>query len=115
MEARLGKQSVKLNRSYLFKKLDFQFWSDTNSAAKIWYLANFYQMVRNLDFKDIYMMTLFCAACHKTQSNWPNEKLKVCKGCQLVYYCCKKCQKYDWIRNEHRTICSSLSKLYSIV
>ena len=32
-------------------------------------------------------------------------KLKLCKGCGLVYYCSRKCQKIDWNKRNHRRIC----------
>ena len=49
-----------------------------------------------------------CAACNKQQLNWPRDKLKICKGCNMARYCSKKCQKYDWVRNKHRLICRGL-------
>ncbi len=31
--------------------------------------------------------------------------MKKCKGCKLVFYCSKKCQKYDWNRFDHKKLC----------
>lgn len=38
------------------------------------------------------------------------SKFYKCKNCRMVFYCCRKCQKRDWIH--HRTICDKLRKLY---
>eukprot|EP01084_Bolivina_argentea_P035136 65172_1 len=35
---------------------------------------------------------------------------KKCKGCCMVYYCSRKCQKYDWNRFNHKTICKKLTR-----
>ena len=29
-----------------------------------------------------------------------------CKGCKLVYYCSRRCQKIDWNGGKHKAICS---------
>ena len=39
------------------------------------------------------------------------DNMKKCSRCKLVYYCSKKCQKYDWIRNGHRNDCKPNDKL----
>ena len=36
--------------------------------------------------------------------------LMLCKQCKLVYYCSRKCQKYDW-KHTHRWYCKLLSEL----
>ena len=35
------------------------------------------------------------------------DKLKVCKGCRVIYYCNKYCQKVDW-KNIHKKQCAQL-------
>ena len=50
---------------------------------------------------------LVCAGCYLKQKNL-KKKLKMCTGCELAYYCSKKCQKYDWVRHKHREICKTL-------
>eukprot|EP01083_Nonionella_stella_P012143 34467_1 len=41
----------------------------------------------------------------------PLRKWYRCKRCTLVYYCCRKCQKYDWVKFNHRDTCNQLLKL----
>eukprot|EP01084_Bolivina_argentea_P283144 484845_1 len=36
---------------------------------------------------------------------------KLCKGCQMAYYCSRKCQKASW-NNQHRFICNKLKQNY---
>eukprot|EP01084_Bolivina_argentea_P026250 48787_1 len=48
-----------------------------------------------------------CAVCHRQQKN-ERIKFKVCQCCQITYYCRKKCQKYDWNKNQHKYICKQL-------
>ncbi len=40
--------------------------------------------------------------------------LKACKGCKLVFYCSKRCQKTHWSNgvNGHRSICKQLKWLH---
>ena len=49
-----------------------------------------------------------CAGCCKKQWLF-RKKFKMCKGCKLAYYCSKKCQKYDWVRNKHSNVCKLLA------
>ena len=41
--------------------------------------------------------------------NKANVKLKICKGCKVFYFCCRKCQKIAW-REQHGNICAKLAK-----
>eukprot|EP01083_Nonionella_stella_P208348 756165_1 len=43
--------------------------------------------------------------------NKKNATFYKCKGCFMVYYCSKKCQKYDW-NTFHRFNCKRLSRMY---
>eukprot|EP01083_Nonionella_stella_P154216 496614_1 len=53
-----------------------------------------------------------CAKCHKSQKDCEgNRKWKVCSGCKLIFYCSRKCQKYDWSRNQHSRLCKQLQVL----
>eukprot|EP01084_Bolivina_argentea_P183273 316280_1 len=63
----------------------------------------------NRYFKNEFHQNMYCAVCNLQQKNLVKKKLKVCGGCQLVYYCSKICQKYDWSRNKHRYICNDLT------
>ena len=40
--------------------------------------------------------------CNKTIAS----KFYVCKGCKCAFYCSRKCQKIDWMK-QHRTDCIS--------
>eukprot|EP01084_Bolivina_argentea_P256895 432688_1 len=50
---------------------------------------------------------------NKSKNELVKRKLFVCKSCKMVYYCCRKCQKYDWNRNDHRKLCKLLQVQYS--
>eukprot|EP01084_Bolivina_argentea_P151512 264445_1 len=41
----------------------------------------------------------------KCKNNTQPRKLFICKGCKLIYYCSKKCQKYAWNRLDHQIHC----------
>eukprot|EP01083_Nonionella_stella_P034331 93979_1 len=34
-----------------------------------------------------------------------------CKRCQIMYYCSRKCQKYDWSKFDHQTLCNKLVRV----
>eukprot|EP01084_Bolivina_argentea_P213808 363024_1 len=38
----------------------------------------------------------------------PLSKWYICKGCHLTFYCSRKCQKFDWVRNNHKCLCQSI-------
>eukprot|EP01084_Bolivina_argentea_P182668 315321_1 len=42
--------------------------------------------------------------CNKSRKN----KYYKCSGCELIYFCSKKCQKYAWTRLRHRNVCRKL-------
>ena len=39
------------------------------------------------------------------------NKMYKCKGCCLVRYCSKRCQKIDWNAYNHKTCCKQLSEM----
>ena len=44
-----------------------------------------------------------CHVCHKRACGM--KPLKLCKRCQKIYYCSKKCQKKDWKFGRHYQVC----------
>jgi len=56
--------------------------------------------------------------CSKS-SIWFDEENKklieremfICKSCRLVYYCSRRCQKYNWNRNGHKNMCKLLQNV----
>lgn len=47
--------------------------------------------------------------CNYSKCMKKNVKLKKCKQCVSVYYCCKNCQKYDW-KLSHKFDCQQVDK-----
>ena len=45
--------------------------------------------------------------CNKLKTKKNKIKMKICKGCMLVYYCSRNCQKRDW-KSKHRKQCQTL-------
>eukprot|EP01084_Bolivina_argentea_P209890 357432_1 len=45
-------------------------------------------------------------------SKYQKNKWFKCRACRMVFYCCRKCQKYDWNRSNHKHICKTLSDRY---
>lgn len=41
-----------------------------------------------------------------------HEKLRVCSGCRMSYYCSKSCQKKSW-KIQHGNVCHKLSQYYA--
>ena len=41
-------------------------------------------------------------------SSLARKKWYKCKGCKMVFYCSRKCQKYDWSRLDHKKLCHKL-------
>ena len=39
-----------------------------------------------------------------------HTKWYICKKCKKIYYCSRKCQKYDWNRYDHKSYCRQLRK-----
>ena len=39
------------------------------------------------------------------------DNMKKCSKCKSVYYCSRKCQKYDWVRNGHKDECTLNGKV----
>eukprot|EP01084_Bolivina_argentea_P302264 521713_1 len=64
----------------------------------------------NKDYKMRYKQKYRCGGCNKLQTKWPKRKFKLCSYCKLSYYCSRKCQKYDWSRNNHHKVCFELTQ-----
>ena len=45
-----------------------------------------------------------CFGCGKLS----NSKIKICSGCNKIYYCNRECQKRDW--KNHKAICKTIQK-----
>ena len=50
-------------------------------------------------------LNIKCNYCQLNIIDIPHRKFKKCSQCKKVYYCCKECQKRDWIKNKHNNIC----------
>eukprot|EP01084_Bolivina_argentea_P272148 463273_1 len=46
--------------------------------------------------------------CDKIQFYMKGINFKKCKCCQIVVYCSRHCQKFDWSRGNHRLYCKTL-------
>eukprot|EP01084_Bolivina_argentea_P018189 33898_1 len=49
--------------------------------------------------------------CGNNKCKVSSTKLYICSGCQLMYYCSRKCQKYAWSRLNHKYHCLKLRTL----
>eukprot|EP01084_Bolivina_argentea_P127562 225563_1 len=58
---------------------------------------------RKKEFANIPQRIICCNVC-KIASN----EMKWCKRCRIVRYCSKKCQKLDWNKQNHRTLCARI-------
>ena len=47
--------------------------------------------------------------CGNIQCTKKYNNFKICKGCQSIYYCTRKCQKKDWMN--HKIHCNKLKKI----
>ena len=43
--------------------------------------------------------------CHNCARRIPRSQLHVCKGCMMVEYCCRECQRADW--KDHKQFCGN--------
>eukprot|EP01084_Bolivina_argentea_P241371 405229_1 len=57
----------------------------------------------NTKVKELFLHSQICGYCYKSKVN-----LKICKGCRIVSYCNKSCQKRDWNMNNHRLLCKKI-------
>eukprot|EP01084_Bolivina_argentea_P044428 81743_1 len=57
------------------------------------------------------MYNFICEWYKRMKSTKKTRKWYKCSGCKLVFYCSKRCQKYDWCRSvpTHKFICQKLS------
>ena len=91
-----------LNHSYddKYKSVENDFLIDLGKNASL----NIEKIAQNESF-----VNTMCNSMTNKQYNWKkcnkkNIKLQKCKKCQLIFYCSKQCQKYDW--NAHKRVCS---------
>eukprot|EP01084_Bolivina_argentea_P178660 308783_1 len=63
-------------------------------------------------YAKIYMSCSFCS--RKQSKNYEQgRKFKKCRKCKLSYYCNRKCQKLDWVKNRHKLICDKLFHIHA--
>ena len=55
---------------------------------------------------DIFSKFALCGNINCINEN-KYDRLKICKGCMMIYYCSKHCQKVDW-KNIHKKQCEKL-------
>lgn len=46
-----------------------------------------------------------------SQRKYIRVKFYLCKKCRVARYCSRKCQKIDWNKYSHKTVCSPISRL----
>eukprot|EP01083_Nonionella_stella_P047401 126840_1 len=49
--------------------------------------------------------------CNKIEFYQKGICFKKCEDCRIVFYCSKRCQKYDWSRGDHRLYCKLLQHI----
>ena len=86
-------RKLKLSKKHLYKAKELKYERQLNSME--------YNGIKSDYIFDV------CNCCGLKRS----DGMKKCSKCKLVYYCSKKCQKYDWIRNGHRDECQKNGKL----
>ena len=90
---------------YLCRKYMYKAWRCCKEMACI---ANGFRTMRKKLKCDI--MNIKCGCCGNHSyliSKESSDKLKVCAGCHVVYYCDTRCQKLHW-NNVHREQCSRI-------
>eukprot|EP01083_Nonionella_stella_P229622 812539_1 len=69
---------------------------------------DFAQDVYNMKWND---MRCYNDKCNVQRRELKHYKLYKCKGCRVIRYCSRQCQKHDWNQNKHRFVCRKLRKL----
>ena len=101
----------------------------TEPVIKIWWLQCIDAVSQIKKFRKRHMNEIRCTTCCRLlcmrhESNFKTKninkikrapkrakkkiKFQFCKGCRVTAYCDKKCQKIDWNRNNHKTVCKQL-------
>ena len=69
---------------------------------------------KDIDFDAIEYDESVDTKCVYNECNYCGSKgydYKKCSQCKVVFYCSRKCQKYDWIRKKHKHQCVAKDKL----
>eukprot|EP01084_Bolivina_argentea_P032001 59204_1 len=72
------------------------------------YRRELYQQITNDILKCHRSLFIECHLCHKKDLN---NIMKLCRGCKVIYYCSKHCQKLDW-KYSHRVNCRKISNIW---
>ena len=73
------------------------------------YLQPLSSLLKNENNLQIIENIIMLKECNWYKCQNKHKTLKRCKQCKSVYYCCKLCQKKDWISN-HRNTCTNLNR-----
>ena len=64
-----------------------------------------YSLLNKMKTKGLIPPSKLCAACGEISFSKEKKCLPNCGRCKDTYYCDKKCQKQDWLENDHASKC----------